>query len=261
MITEIMSDKQYEHLSNEQLIKLYKSNPQMDIKQEIVLRYLYIVKSIAVQMRNVYLSFEQVDDVINEGVIMLMKAIDKFDPELNVKFETYIAKRVRGMVIDIARKQDWVPRTVRKSYNEISESELEFYTKNGRNPTEKEICEKLNIEQEKYRQIKGKSNLFNVLSLDMAIEESGEKKKSIQISSDSINEQPEALFLDNELKGILAEGIKKLKEKEQIVVSLYYVEEISMKEIAAVMQVSEPRVSQIHANALKKLREYILPQS
>ncbi len=243
--------------TNEELLELYRENQHLEIKQEIALRYLYIVKSIALQMRNVYIGFEQVDDIINEGVIMLMRAIDKYDPSLNVKFETYISKRARGMVIDIARKQDWVPRTTRRTYKEINDLSTNFYSENGREPTPSEICDTLGMERSKYDDIMRKSSLFNILSLDMAIEETGEFKKNLQVPSEDMAEQPEESFLNKELKEILAQGIKLLKEKEQIVISLYYIEEISMKEIAKVMSVSEPRVSQIHAGAIRKLHNYI----
>ena len=96
----------YKEKSNDELLKLYKETGSLEIKQEIVMRYVYLVKSIALQMRDIYLSFVQVDDIINEGVIAIMSAIDKFDIDKNVKFETYISKRIKGMIIDLARKQD-----------------------------------------------------------------------------------------------------------------------------------------------------------
>ena len=109
----------YQGKTNEELLKLYKETGNLDVKQEIVMRYIYLVKSIALQMRDIYLSFYQVDDIINEGVIAIMSAIDKFDMDKNVKFETYISKRIKGMIIDLARKQDWVPRSARKSIRDI----------------------------------------------------------------------------------------------------------------------------------------------
>ena len=110
--------------TNEELLELYQMTGDAEIKKELTLRYLYIVKSIAVQMRDVYLGFTQVEDIINEGVIVLMKALDKYDVSKNARFETYVSRRIRGMIIDIARKQDWVPRTVRKSSKEIQEKRI-----------------------------------------------------------------------------------------------------------------------------------------
>ena len=100
------NQKDYKGKSNEELLKLYKETKDLEVKQELVMRYIYLVRSIALQMRDIYMSFTQIDDVVNEGVIVIMSAIDKFDLEKNVKFETYISKRIKGMIIDLARKQD-----------------------------------------------------------------------------------------------------------------------------------------------------------
>ena len=97
------TQEQYKDKSNEELLQLYKETGSLEIKQEIVMRYIYLVKSIALQMRDIYLSFSQVDDIISEGVIAIMSAIDKFDVEKNVKFETFISNRIKGMIIDLAR--------------------------------------------------------------------------------------------------------------------------------------------------------------
>lgn len=243
--------------SNEELLAEYKKTGALEIKQELAVRYLYIVKSIAIQMRDVYLSFSQVDDIIHEGVIIVMNAIDKFQPDMNVKFETYISKRIRGMIIDLARKQDWVPRTVRKNAKDIEKATNELYTRLGRNPSDQEIAEYLGVDEERFQKMMSRTNLFYVLSLDMILEEASENKKSFQLSSDDEREQPEQSYLENEFKEILESGIASLKENEQKVISLYYVEELNMKEIAKVMQVSEPRISQIHSRALQKLKQHI----
>ena len=119
----MLSQKELDTKTNEELLILYKQTNDQKIKQTLVLRYIYIVKNIAMQMRGIYLGFSQIDDIINEGVLAIMTAIDKFDINKHVKFETYISKRIRGMIIDIARKQDWVPRSIRKSAKEIEEAQ------------------------------------------------------------------------------------------------------------------------------------------
>lgn len=258
MLQEMKREKKFADQSNEELLALYRKTGSLEVKQEIALRYLYIVKSIAIQMRNVYVGFSQVEDIVNEGVIMLMKAIDKYEEDKNAKFETYVSKRIRGMIIDIARKQDWVPRTVRKGYKDIKETITDFYSENGREPTAEEVSRKLNIDKGKYEDIMSKSNLFSVLSLDMVLEETWEQRKNVQLASENMQEQPEEHLLENEFRQMLADGVLSLKENEQKVIALYYVEELNMKEIARVLQVSEPRISQIHSNAIKKLREYII---
>lgn len=246
-----------EGCTNDELLLLYQKTGRLDLKKELSLRYLYIVKSIAIQMRDVYVSFTQMEDIVNEGVLILMNAIDKYNPAMNARFETYVSKRLRGMIIDIARKQDWVPRTVRKGLREINEAAAQFYASNGRSPTPSELSKTLGVDLDKVNSLMGKANLSSVLSLDMILEESREKYRNVQIPSENKGEQPEENFLNQEFKNMLMEAIRGLKKNEQTVISLYYVEELNMKQIAAVMEVSEPRISQIHSGAIKKLREYI----
>lgn len=250
----------YNTMTNEELLALYRESGNLDIKQELTLRYLYIVKAIAVQMRDVYVGFTQVDDIINEGVIVLMKALDKYDLSKNAKFETYVSWRIRGMIIDIARKQDWVPRNIRKNCKEIRERTMEIYTRTGETPTPEEVAEALGMDKKKYEEAAGKMNLFSVLSLDMVLEEAQEKQRVSDIYSTDAENQPEEKYLENELKETLKEGISSLKEKEQMVLSLYYNEELTMKEIASVLEISEPRVSQIHSCAIQKLEQYMRKQ-
>lgn len=248
----------YKEKSNEELLKLYKESGSLEIKQEIVMRYIYLVKSIALQMRDIYMSFVQVDDIINEGVIAIMSAIDKFDMEKNVKFETYISKRIKGMIIDLARKQDWVPRSTRKSTRDIEDAVTTLYNKLGYYPSVQEVTEYLDITTEKYHETMRKAALFNILSLDMVLAEAQGNEIGARVSTQQENhEQPEEQLLKKELTEILAEGINTLKENEQIVVSLYYIEELNMRQIADVLSVSEPRVSQIHSNAIRKLRKHM----
>ena len=252
------TEELYKEKSNEELLQLYKETGSLEIKQEIVMRYIYLVKSIALQMRDIYMSFVQVDDVINEGVIAIMSAIDKFDMDKNVKFETYISKRIKGMIIDLARKQDWVPRSTRKSTRDIEDAVTTLYNKLGYYPSVQEVTEYLDITTEKYHDTMRKAALFNILSLDMVLAEAqGNEIGARMTAQQDMQEQPEEHFLKRELTEVLADGISALKENEQMVVSLYYIEELNMRQIAEVMEVSEPRVSQIHANAIRKLRKHM----
>ena len=133
------------------------------------MRYIYLVKSIAIQMRDIYMNFAQIDDIVNEGVIAIMAAIDKYNPEKNVKFETYISKRLKGMIIDLARKNDWVPRTTRKNSRDIEDAVTMLYNELGYYPSVQEVADYLEISVEKYQEVVRKSALFNILSLDMVL--------------------------------------------------------------------------------------------
>ncbi len=247
--------------SNDELFSLYKSTGRLDIKQEIAMRYLYVVKSIALRMKKVFDSYEQVDDIINEGVIVLMGAIDRFEHERNIKFETYISKRIRGMILDIARKKDLVPREQRRIYKDINDTITNFYMENGREPNVEEISAILGIDEAKCCDIMEKSSFMSVLSLDMITDDSEDNKSTVQLVSENSYEQPEERVMEKALHKILANGVETLKEKEQLVVSLYYVEQLNMKDIANILNISEPRVSQIHTSAIKKLKVYITENS
>ncbi|MEZ3488077.1 MAG: FliA/WhiG family RNA polymerase sigma factor [Lachnospiraceae bacterium] len=251
------TQERYKDKTNEELLKLYKETGSLEIKQEIVMRYIYLVKSIALQMRDIYLSFSQVDDIISEGVIAIMSSIDKFDIDKNVKFETFISKRIKGMIIDLARKQDWVPRSTRKSTRDIEEAVTTLYNKLGYYPSVQEVTGYLNITLEKYQETMRKASLFNILSLDMVLAEAQGNEAGVSLPQGEKNEQPESKYLKRELTEVLAEGVGTLKENEQLVISLYYIDELNMRQIADVLNVSEPRVSQIHTNAIKKLRKHM----
>lgn len=247
----------FSNVSNEDLLLEYKKTGDIKIKQELTLRYLPLVKKIAVQMRDIYVSFTQINDIINEGVLAIMGAIEKFDPEKNVKFESFISKRIRGLVIDIARKNDWVPRGTRKNARNIDNITNSLYNELGREPTDQEIAEALGMTKDQYYEEQRKSNLFHVLSLDMILDESAEKGWLSGVPSGDESAIPEQQYLDAELKQHLREGIKLLRENEQLVISLYYQQEVNIKTIAQIMKVSEPRISQIHGNAIKKLKKYM----
>lgn len=252
-----MEQREYEAATNEELLDEFVETRDPGLKRELVLRYSYIVKSVAMQMRGVYASFAEVDDIINEGIIALMSALDKFDPHRNVKFNSYASLRIRGAVIDLARKQDWVPRSVRRFAKDVDEASNALYASLGRVPTEEEIAAHMNMPIEKYQKLLGKTGFFNLLSLDALIDESqfsGTAANGVPTES-NLDVLPAENFGRKELYGALKDAVLKLRPKEQLVISLYYRKELNMKEIAKVLGVSEPRVSQIQAVALRKLRK------
>ena len=227
---------QIDHLeekTNEELLEMYRLEGKLEVKQALVLRYLYIVKAIASQMRNVYTGSLQMEDIINEGVIAIMKGIDRYDPERDNKFETFISRRIRGMIIDLVRKNDWMPRDFRKQVKAMEDLQISLGRSLGRLPADEEVADALGI-----------------------TDDEGEHQ-SLQLSSGDADSQPEKAFLKIESRQVLAEAIKGLKEKEQMVISLYYMEELNMGQIAQILGVSEPRISQIHSSAIRKLKAHM----
>ena len=251
------NEREIEEMDTQDLLRLYKETGDESLKWPLVLRYEGLIKSAAMQIRGVYSSFAQIDDIINEGILTLLGAIDKFDPDKGVRFETYVSKRIRGMVIDLARKQDWIPRNVRKRAKEIDLASAELSASLGRTPTDGEIASHLGISQERYQKDAANIALSNVLSLDVLMDSRETSGYQMEVPSSDLQSQPEAVLQERELQQTLAEGIASLRENEQIVLSLYYERNLHLKEIAQVMELSEPRISQIHTRAIQKLRVHM----
>lgn len=249
---EGLSSEVLEELSNEELFLYYKSTGDESVKWPLVLRYTSLVKSIALQVRGVYHSFAQVDDVVNEGLIVLLSAVDKFDPEKGIKFETFASKRIRGAIIDLARKQDWIPRSVRRKSKEIDDANCELFSELGRLPTDEEMASRLGVSVEKFKDDLSGMTLSSVMSLEMVFEDREPQIGGLPGVVEP--DRPEENLLQGELFDTLVVSIGKLLENEQQVLSLYYHKNLNMKEIAQVMSISTPRVSQLHTRAVQKLR-------
>ena len=240
-----------------ELMTLYKQTGNEELRWPLVLRYEHLVKTAALQVKAVYSGFTQVEDIISEGILTLLGAIDKFDPDKGVKFETFVAKRLRGMIIDLARQQDWIPRTVRRRMKEIDAAVAELSNELGRYPTDGEIAAHLNISKERYQKDLTDIALSNVLSLDAIIHLYDAEGQMIDMLPADADELPEAVLQKSELQSVLSAGIAELRKNEQIVLSLHYEKNLQFNEIAQVMELSAPRISQIHAKAIEKLRGYM----
>ena len=250
------SQEELDALTTEELFQTYKRTGSEELKWALVMRYMGLVKTIALQVRGVYSSFAQVDDIVNEGLITLAGAVDKFDPDKGIKFETYVSKRIRGAVIDLARRQDWVPRSVRRKARDIDQASSELFSELGRYPTDREMAQRLGVSQDQYQEDLANSSMCNVLSLD-ALFEDREQTGRAELPDDGSEGRPEDSMLRQELLETLTKAIESLRENEQTVISLYYHKNLSMKEIAQVMEVSEPRISQLHSRAIQKLKLYM----
>lgn len=244
-----------EDLDTIELLTRYKETGDEQLKWAIVLRYEHVVKCVAMQVRGIYSGFAQMEDIINEGLLTLLKAIDKFDLDKGVKFETYVSKRIRGMVVDLARKQDWMPRNVRKKAKDIDEATNMLANELGRYPTAAEVADRLNISEDKYQRDLACIAMNNVISLEALMDTGEVENARFEIPSRDTSAMPDYRLESQELKDVLTQAIGNLQENEQIVLSLYYVENLLLKDIAHVMNVSEPRVSQLHTRAIGKLRK------
>lgn len=201
-----------------------------------------------------YLGYNvEYEDLVSYGVFGLIDAIDKFDLNKDVKFETYASLRIRGSILDQIRKMDWIPRTVRQKRKKIEEAIRQIETQTGRNATDEEIAKELGIEETELNEWQVQLNVTNVVSLNEFVEQGGEPVMDARNNSHFA--QPEESIQEEELKKVLRESMDLLTEKEQKVILLYYYEDLTLKEISNILEVSESRVSQLHTKALAKMRK------
>lgn len=233
------------------LWKRYQQDPSVDNKNELVMHYVYLVKSIVYRMMPNYEGYTNFDDLLSCGVLGLIDAINKYDVKRDVKFEYYASMRIKGEIIDHMRKQDWAPSSLRRKIQAISDAYGEMETSLSRTPTDDEVANYLNMEVDKLQSILGKTHMFNVLYFEQML---SEDDYTIGHMLKDKDDSPEDKLEKKELKEILGEVIESLPEKERLVVTLYYYEELTLKEIASILGVSESRASQIHSKVILKLR-------
>ena len=221
----------------------------------LVLRYTQLVRRIALQASGLYSSFAQLDDIIQEGLLVLLNAVDKFDLAKNVKFETYVSTRLRGMIVDLARRQDWLPRQVRQKAVKLNRAIDELAGNLGRIPSSDEVADYLGMSREQYDALLSETAVSSLVSFEAVLDNGNATEKFFGQGEQSNPTEEE--FQDQELHQVLEEGIASLRENERMVLSLYYERELNMKEIAQVLGVSAARVSQIHSRALQHLRVYM----
>lgn len=239
-------------LTMDELWLLYKDTGDISYKQKLIELYIDLVKIVAGRMFNYYGGNVDYDDLLGFGVFGLIDAIDKFDISRDLKFETYAQIRIRGSMIDNLRKLDWVPRGLRKKAKEMENTINALENKLGRRATTIEISEELKIDKKEVENILSEISTINIISLEETLFTKGD----IAINP-NITENPEHVFESKELKNILAEGIDKLNEKEKMVISLYYFDELTYKEIANILDLSESRISQIHSKAILLLKGFL----
>lgn len=231
----------------------YLENRDEKSRNDIVLEYMDLVKKIVMRFRSSSSSYAQVDDMINQGIIALIDAVEKYDPYMGNKFETFATVKIRGAIIDLMRKQDWVPRNQRSLSKEVDEIYSALYAEYGREPTKEEMAAGMGITVAGLEKILEQRQSSMVLSYEEVINEKMQAATPLYANSGE-SETPESVMMQQELQDQLAAAIDALGEKERLVVSLYYYENLKLKEIAQVLGITESRVSQIHSVAIIKLK-------
>ncbi len=244
------------NLSTNTIWQNYSFHRNTIVRQQLIEQYLGLVKYVVNKLKINLPPSIQHEDLIQIGVIGLSEAIERYDSSLGIKFETYAIPRIKGCIIDEIRKIDWVPRSLRNKKSLITKKMLEFDQKHSGNYCDADVAKSLDINIKKLNKWQKQIHLFNVTSLDRPIAEN-EGNNLYDVVEDNSIETYEDQIERQEMKSLLLSAINKLPEKSRLAITLYYYEKLNFKEIAEVLHISESRVSQIHSQTIRNLKNNI----
>ena len=235
----------------------YAKTKRPELREKIILEYAPLVKVVAGRL-SMYLGYNvEYEDLVSYGIFGLIDAIDKFDSMKEVKFETYASLRIRGSILDQIRKMDWIPRTIRQKQKRIDAVVRTVEAEKGRPASDEEIAAGLGITDEEYTDWQSQMKITGVVSLNEYLEQGSEIPSDTNVSRHF--DSPEKVMEQGELAQMLRESLTLLTEKERRVIEVYYYEELTLKEISHVLEVTESRVSQLHTKALQKMKTKMGP--
>lgn len=235
--------------------KEYSKTRDITLRNRILDAYLYIV-SVNIKRMNLTSSYRQeIEDITNQGILELIKCIDRYDYTRGIQFDTYASIRVRGSILDYIRKKDWVPADVRKRVRELNDCIARFRAEHHREPLDSELSREMGISTDELNEIRRNELNMNLLNFEELIY-NAESSGNEDLSRADVS-RPEDKTLGEELKKIIAQSVDDLDPSERTVISLYYFEGLKFKDIAFVMNVTPSRITQIHMKALKKLKDKI----
>ncbi len=251
-----MSENALATKTEAELWRLYRKNHDPRIREQLVKQYAPLVKYVAGKVAIGMPHNVEFDDLVGYGVFGLFDAIEKFDPDKHVKFKTYAVTRIRGAIFDELRSIDWVPRSVRQKTREIEESVRRLESSLGRAAADDEIAADLGISVKEFEKLMLKISGTSIMSLN-EVWYTGEDSDTVSIadtieSPQSLN--PDIIVEKDEMKRVIVQSINELPEKEKKVLVLYYYEDLTLKEIGQVLEVTESRISQLHTKAIMRLR-------
>jgi RNA polymerase sigma factor FliA len=239
------------------LWRRYKGEGDASARERLVVAYSPLVKFVAGRLGAGLPSHVDDADLISYGLMGLIGAIERFEPERGIKFETFAMTRIRGAIIDELRSLDWVPRSVRSRAREIEAAQSKLEHELQRAPTEAELAAKLGIDEEELQTSLleiANSSVYALDELWTISDSSGDSVSLLDTISDPRADDPQESLASSEIKDRLTEGISGLPEREQLVIALYYYENLTLREIGEVLGVTESRVSQLHTKAVMRLK-------
>ncbi len=256
---EIDSFKKIVRLSDEEISELWKTyledKNNKAVRDKLIVQYIYLTRYVIGRIKVNLPPTYSYEDITSYGVEGLIDAVENFSPQKGAKFETYALMRIRGSIIDRIRAADWLPRTVRKKIKDVKQAIETLKQKMDRNPTTSEVAEFMGLEKEKVEEI-----LSQDTGIDSLYDKKGQGEESVEIIDtieDKKSERPEEAVEKKDAKRELESALKKLPERERMLLVFYYHENMTLKEIGEAISVSESRVCQLHAQAIMKLRNIL----
>ncbi len=238
-----------------QVWDIWVSNRDQIVKDELIVRYIPLVEQVAGRMKIGLPNSVEVTELVNSGIIGLVSSVDNFEPERGLKFETYAVTRIRGSILDGLRDYDWMPRSIRTKTKQLENALVKLEGTLGRLPSDEEVATQLNLELDGYYSMLDEVKVASILSLDQSYQNSeGELSSLSELIEDADVESPADRIEWSEAKQIAKKLIKELKQQERVVIALYYYENLTLREIGEVLEISESRVSQIHSKVMLTLR-------
>ena len=230
--------------TTDEIWQLYKRTGSAELRNQLVLQYSPLVKYVVGRMRSELPSNLDSADLVSEGVLGLMDAIDKFEPDRGLQFQTYAVPRVRGAILDSIRASDWVPRSVRSRLRQIDRATERLSVLHGRTPTEEEIASELDLTVVELR--KARSRPTGVSAVDDDLDNVSDLAPHL-----------DELFEQDDTRGELMQAVSRLPERDQVIIALYFFEGFTVAEIGLILGVTESRVSQLRTRAMASLRTYL----
>ncbi|PNQ81246.1 FliA/WhiG family RNA polymerase sigma factor [Paenibacillus sp. F4] len=248
-----MNERKAAHLNHSELWEQWKEHGDKEAKKQLIEKYIHIVEYVSGRLAVGLPKNVSKDDLASNGVMGLIDALEKFDYERGLQFETYASWRVRGAILDGLRQGDWVPRSVREKAKKIEDAYQHLEQRYLRTVSDEEMSHYLDVSEKEFQNMIQEVSVMSIVSLEDPIrEEESETRLSLLVDEKAKN--PDHKVNEFTLRDALAQGIDKLTEKERIVVSLLYYEDLSLSEIAEVMSLSPSRISQLHSKAILRLR-------
>ena len=243
-------------IAHQDLWEQTQGRNSQEARRDLVNIYARIVKYVAGRMAIGLPHYVEFNDLISAGLLGLIQAIDNFDHERGIKFETYAIPRIRGSILDELRSQDWFPRSLRRKAKQLEEAYSTLEVKLGRPATDAEVAKKLQIKVEELDSMVGEVSIATIMSLDAdTSRDDSESSSSLgDYLADAKHEDVEQILAKQEMKELIGTRMAELPEKEQLVLVLYYYEDLTLKEIGHVLGVTESRISQLHTKAIMRLR-------